>query len=250
MTKGDPAALKQWWLNYRDHQDDQAREQLITHYLYLVKYAVGRMLVHLPAHLEADDLTGYGLMGLIQAVEKFELARNIRFETFAMQRIRGAILDQLRALDWLPRSLRKKAKAIEKAIQSIEQNTGTNASEADIAAALAIDKETLQLWLSETSFLMLSFDYVFSPQENEGNTFGDTLADLAPGPAEQAQKNILRESLAQALRHLPEREQQLVSLYYFEGLTLKEIGQVLNVSEARVCQLHAKALHQLRSRLQ
>ena len=106
MTKADPATLKQWWLNYRNAQDPHAREQLITHYLYLVKYAVGRMLVHLPSHLEADDLTGYGLMGLIQAVEKFELARNIRFETFAMQRIRGAILDQLRALDWLPRSLR------------------------------------------------------------------------------------------------------------------------------------------------
>ena len=97
---------------------------------------------------------------------------------------------------------------------------------------------------------MLSFDYVFSPGENEGNTFGDTLADLSPGPAEQTQKNLLRESLTQALMHLPEREQQLVSLYYFEGLTLKEIGQVLKVSEARVCQLHAKALHQLRSRLQ
>ena len=250
MTKADPATLKQWWLNYRNAQDPHAREQLITHYLYLVKYAVGRMLVHLPSHLEADDLTGYGLMGLIQAVEKFELARNIRFETFAMQRIRGAILDQLRALDWLPRSLRKKAKAIEKAIQSIEQRTGNNASEADIAAALEIDTDTLQLWLSETSFLMLSFDYVFSPGENEGNTFGDTLADLSPGPAEQTQKNLLRESLTKALMHLPEREQQLVSLYYFEGLTLKEIGQVLKVSEARVCQLHAKALHQLRSRLQ
>lgn len=250
MTKADAAALKQWWLNYSKNQDQQAREQLITHYLYLVKYAVGRMLVHLPSHLEADDLTGYGLMGLIQAVEKFELARNIRFETFATQRIRGAILDQLRALDWLPRSLRKKAKDIEKAIQSIEQHTGNSASETDIAAALAIDKETLRLWLSETSFLMLSFDYVFSPGEHEGNTFGDTLADLSPGPAEQTQKKLLCESLAQALKHLPEREQQLVSLYYFEGLTLKEIGHVLKVSEARVCQLHAKALHQLRSRLQ
>lgn len=250
MTKADHTVLKQWWLSYQKAQDPYAREQLITHYLYLVKYAVGRMLVHLPSHLEADDLTGYGLIGLIQAVEKFELARNIRFETFATQRIRGAILDQLRALDWLPRSLRKKAKDIEKAIHAIEQRTGHSASETEIAQALDIDLTTLRLWLSETSFLMLSFDYVLSPGENDGNRFGDTLADPTPGPAEQAQKKNLHNTLTSALKHLPEREQQLVSLYYFEGLTLKEIGQVLKVSEARVCQLHAKALHQLRSQLQ
>lgn len=250
MTKADPTVLTQWWLIYQNEQDIFAREQLITHYLYLVKYAVGRMLVHLPSHLEADDLSGYGLIGLIQAVEKFELARNIRFETFATQRIRGAILDQLRALDWLPRSLRKKAKDIEKAIQTLEQNTGNSPSEADIAQALNIDVTTLRLWLSETSFLMLSFDYVLSPVESDGNRFGDTLADPTPGPAEQAQKKVLNDALISALKHLPEREQHLVSLYYFEGLTLKEIGHVLKVSEARVCQLHAKALHQLRSRLQ
>lgn len=250
MASADPSALKALWQQYQNHQDSDARAALITHYLYLVKYAVGRMLVHLPAHLEADDLTGYGLMGLIQAVEKFDLARNIRFETFAAQRIRGAILDQLRSLDWLPRSLRQKAKAIEQAIQALEQNTGKSPGEAEIAQHLNIDLDTLHTWLSETSFLMLSFDYVLSSDSGDTFSLGDTLADPQPGPAEQTHKQLLKADLRRALEHLTEREQQLISLYYYEGLTLKEIGRVLNVSEARVCQLHAKALHHLRSTLQ
>lgn len=250
MSQTNAAQLNALWQRYQTHQDSEARDKIITHYLYLVKYAVGRMLVHLPSYLEADDLSGYGLIGLIQAVEKFELARNIRFETFASQRIRGAILDQLRALDWLPRSLRKKAKMIETAIHAVEQRTGQSAEESQIAQELEITLETLHLWLSETSFLMLSFDYVLAPEQGESRSFGETLATHQPGPEEQAQKKLLKEDLTRALEHLPEREQQLVALYYFEGLTLKEIGRVLKVSEARVCQLHAKALHQLRSRLQ
>ncbi len=242
------AALEQWWKTFRETQDATARDQLITHYLYLVKYAVGRMLVHLPAHLEADDLTGYGLMGLIQAVEKFDLARNVRFETFASQRIRGAMLDQLRALDWLPRSLRKKAKDIEKAIAFIEQKTGQSASETEIAAHLEVSLDTLQQWLSETSFLMLSLDYVIHP--DTGQALSEAIPATTEGPEEVAQKRLLKESLRQALSRLPEREQKLLSFYYFEGLTLKEIGRVLKVSEARVCQLHAKALHQLRAKMQ
>lgn len=250
MASTDASLLQALWQRYQDQQDPRARDALITHYLYLVKYAVGRMLVHLPAHLEADDLTGYGLIGLIQAVEKFDLARNIRFETFASQRIRGAILDQLRSLDWLPRSLRQKAKAIEQAIQAIEQSTGQSASEAAIAQQLGIDIETLHTWLSETSFLMLSFDYVLSSDSGDQLSLGDTLADTQPGPAEQTQKQLLKADLHRVLQQLGERDQQLISLYYYEGLTLKEIGRVLKVSEARVCQLHAKALHHLRSRLQ
>lgn len=248
-TRPDAATLRAWWQAFQQAGSAEAREKLITHYLYLVKYAVGRMLVHLPAHLDPDDLIGYGLMGLIQSVEKFELARNVRFETFAMTRIRGAILDQLRAMDWMPRSLRQKAKEIELAIARIEQETGRSADEDSIAAALGIDVETLRQTLSETSFLVLSLDYLLNPHEDGSEALGTMIPDPGPRPDERAEQESLREALADAIRSLPEREQKLISFYYFEGLTMKEIGKVLQVTEARICQLHAQAIHRLRARL-
>lgn len=248
-TRPDASTLRAWWQAYQQTGSAEAREKLITHYLYLVKYAVGRMLVHLPGHLDPDDLIGYGLMGLIQSVEKFELARNVRFETFAMTRIRGAILDQLRAMDWMPRSLRQKAKEIEQAIARIEQQTGRSAEEDAIAEALGTNVETLRQTLSETSFLVLSLDYLLNPQEDGSESLGATIPDPGPRPDERAEQEALREALAEAIRSLPEREQRLISFYYFEGLTMKEIGKVLQVTEARICQLHAQAIHRLRARL-
>ncbi|MBF2053553.1 MAG: FliA/WhiG family RNA polymerase sigma factor [Candidatus Sericytochromatia bacterium] len=241
------AALQSWWQAHAAG-DVAARHHLITHYLYLVKYAVGRMLVQLPAHIDAEDLSGYGLMGLIQSVDKFEPARGARFESFAMLRIRGAILDQLRAMDWMPRSLRQKAKAIEQAIQTIEQRSGQPADEAAIAAELGISPEALQQQLADTAFLVLSLDYLLQPDSDE--TLKDSLADPGLLPEEQAERQLTREALAQALASLPAREQQLMSLYYFEGLTLKEIGSLLGLTEARICQLHSQCLHRLRARLQ
>lgn len=250
MSKSpDPARIQAWWQSCQQG-DAHARDQLITHYLYLVKYAVGRMLVHLPAHLDSDDLIGYGLMGLIQSVDKFEWARGIRFETFAMTRIRGAILDQLRALDWMPRSLRQKAKEIEQAIQAVEQRLGRSAEESEIAAELGVGVDLLREQLSETSFLVLSLDYLMHPDDEGGDTLAASLPDPRPRPDAQAEQQSVREALQMALQTLPEREQRLVAFYYFEGLTMKEIGQVLQVTEARVCQLHAQAIHRLRGRLQ
>lgn len=249
-TRPNSALLKQWWQAFQEQQDPLAREQLITHYLYLVKYAVGRMLIHLPTHLDADDLIGYGLIGLIQSVEKYELSRNIRFETFAMTRIRGAVLDQLRSMDWLPRSLRQKAKEIERVIQEIEQQTGKTADESSIAAALNIDIESLRKRLSETSFLVLSLDYLLNPYSPDSSSLGDIIADPRPHTAEKLEKEALLEGLKSAIQSLPKREQDLISLYYFEGLTMKEIGLALKVTEARICQLHAQSIHRLRARLQ
>ncbi len=248
-TRPDASSLRAWWQTYQQEGSSDAREKLITHYLYLVKYAVGRMLVNLPGHLDPDDLIGYGLMGLIQSVEKFELARNVRFETFAMTRIRGAILDQLRAMDWMPRSLRQKAKEIEQAIQRIEQETGRSADEDSIAAELKIDVETLRQNLSETSFLVLSLDYLLNPHDEGSESFGASIPDPGMRPDERAEQEALREALKSAISTLPEREQKLIASYYFEGLTMKEIGRLLTVTEARVCQLHSQAIHRLRARM-
>ena len=249
-TRPDAANLRAWWQAYQHEGSGEARTKLITHYLYLVKYAVGRMLVHLPAHLDPDDLIGYGMMGLIQSVEKFELARNVRFETFAMTRIRGAILDQLRAMDWMPRSLRQKAKEIEQAIARIEQETGRSADEDAIAATLGIEVDTLRQTLSETSFLVLSLDYLLNPHAEGSESLGAAIPDPGPRPEDHAETEALREALQAAIKSLPEREQKLIAFYYFEGLTMKEIGRVLQVTEARICQLHAQAIHRLRARMQ
>lgn len=248
-TPIDAHLIRTWWQNYQDTADSDARQKLITHYLYLVKYAVGRMLVNLPKHLDPDDLIGYGLMGLIQSVEKFELARNVRFETFAMTRIRGAILDQLRAMDWMPRSLRQKAKEVEQAIARIEQATGRIADEESIAKELGVDLETLHQTLSETSFLVLSLDYLLNPQDDGSESFGDLIPDNRMGPDEKLEQEAMRQALKAAIDYLPEREKKLIAFYYFEGLTMKEIGKVLDVTEARVCQLHSQAIHRLRARL-
>ena len=248
-THIETSLIRSWWQSYQEAADQDSRQKLITHYLYLVKYAVGRMLVNLPKHLDPDDLIGYGLMGLIQSVEKFELARNVRFETFAMIRIRGAILDQLRAMDWMPRSLRQKAKEVEQAIARIEQATGRTADEESIARELGIDLETLHHTLSETSFLVLSLDYLLNPHDDGSDSFGDLIADSRMRPDEQLEQEAVRQALKESIEYLPEREKKLISFYYFEGLTMKEIGKVLEVTEARVCQLHSQAIHRLRARL-
>lgn len=243
--------LNQIWQAYLQEGSAQARERLIHHYLYLVRYAVSRLLLQLPEHLDQEDLIGYGLLGLIQSLDKFDPARKVRFETYAMTRIRGAILDALRSMDWMPRALRRKAKEIEQAIQAIECRTGQPAQEEEVAAELGISLETLQQRLSETSYLVVSLDYLLSPESHLKN-WEENLPDLRPAsdPTQRLEKEALQQALQQALESLPEREQQLITLYYFEGLTMKEIGQLLNLTEARICQLHAQSIHRLKARMQ
>jgi RNA polymerase sigma factor for flagellar operon FliA len=247
--KASSAQLGAWWDAWQLQGDRSAREQLLLHYLYLVKYAVGRMLVTLPPHLDGDDLIGYGLMGLIQSLEKYDRDRKVKFETFAMTRIRGAILDELRAQDWMPRSLRRKAREIEQAIHGIEQHKGSPATEAEIAAALAISPQELQNVLSDTAYLVVSLDYLLSADSSTLGTL-DIPDDLSHTAAERLQGEAVQQALQAAIQGLPEREQRLVSLYYYEGLTMKEIGRVLQVTEARVCQLHAQSVLRLRARMQ
>lgn len=242
--------LDKAWADYLDSKAPKAREKLIVHYLYLVKYAVHRMMVNLPSNLDKHDLMSYGMIGLIQSLDKFDTSRNTKFETFAMTRVRGAILDELRAQDWMPRSLRKKAKDIEKAIKRIELKKGKAASEDEIAQEMNISIKELRKSLSDTSFLVLSLDYLISRDSQQGATLEDTIPDdLDQTPSVLVQEQAKKEALIEALQWLPERERLLITLYYYEGLTMKEIGRILEVTEARVCQLHSQAVHRMRTKL-
>jgi len=247
--KSSLAQLSAWWDAWQLHGDRSAREQLLLHYLYLVKYAVGRMLVTLPPHLDGDDLIGYGLMGLIQSLEKYDRARKVKFETFAMTRIRGAILDELRAQDWMPRSLRRKARENEQAIQAIEQRKGGLATEAEIAETLSMTPQELQTALGDTAYLVVSLDYLLSADSSTLGTL-DIPDDVSHTAAERLQGEAVQQALQAAIQSLPEREQRLITLYYYDGLTMKEIGRILQVTEARVCQLHAQSVLRLRARMQ
>ncbi|PIQ28606.1 FliA/WhiG family RNA polymerase sigma factor [bacterium (Candidatus Blackallbacteria) CG17_big_fil_post_rev_8_21_14_2_50_48_46] len=250
MSNLTPEEIASSWEAYLKQGQADARDRLIRHYLYLVRYAVSRMLVQLPTHLDSDDLIGYGLLGLIQSVEKFDPERKVRFETYAMTRIRGAILDELRAMDWMPRSLRRKAREVEKAIHRIENRTGKPAQEEDLALELGIELKQLHQILNDTSYLVVSLDYLLSAGSHLKN-WEESLPDTraSSDPTREIDRQAMQEALQEALRSLPEREQKLVSLYYFEGLTMKEIGQVLELTEARICQIHAQAVHRLKARM-
>jgi len=240
------------WERLRKKQDPAAREELIIQYAYLVKYIVERMALTMPAHVETDDLYGYGIFGLIDAIEKYNPESGVKFETYAPIRIKGAILDALRAQDWVPRSVRQQAKLLEKAYYNLECELGRTATDAEICAALGIKLEELAQLLDRinaTSFL--SLDETFN--NDDGNyqpAFLDGIVDTrSPDPVVQAEQNELKEILAKAIDSLSEQERLVVSLYYYEELTLKEIGRVMGLSESRISQLHTKAILRLRGKL-
>jgi len=238
------------WQRYTRAPDPVVREKLITAYLPLVKYVVGRLAVTLPPTIEADDLLGYGVMGLIAAIERFNPERGIKFETFATSRIRGAIIDELRAQDWLPRSLRQKAKEMESTIRHLENQLGRTATDQELAQAFGVGLDQLPKSLQEIVAPVLSLDELVSLSEDgQKISWLDTLTDERLGPAATQDHEAMLDVLGQAIDQLPEREKTLVALYYHEGLTLKEIGAVLSVTESRVCQLHAQAMARLRTRI-
>ena len=240
------------WLEYRRTKDLALRDRLIVAYAPLGKYVAGRRGSGLPAHVDEADLVSYGLRGLIGAIERFDPERDIKFETFAMSRIKGAIIDELRALDWVPRSVRSRAREIERAIRELEGNYGRAPTDEEIAEKVGITPGELEeslVDISRTSIAAL--DELWSTS-NEGDQVSllDTLED--PGsvrPADALDETETREALAEAISRLPEREKLVVTLYYYEELTLREIGEVLGVTESRVSQLHTKAILRLRSRL-
>jgi RNA polymerase sigma factor for flagellar operon FliA len=246
-------ALRELWQDYKRTGDSSLRERLILHYSPLVKYVAGRVGVGLPPNIEQADLVSYGIFGLIDAIDKFDLERAIKFETYAISRIRGAIIDELRAIDWIPRSVRYKAREVEKAYAKLEAELHRTPSEAEVAAEMGIRLEDLHQIFSQVSFVnVVALDELLSVGGEKGDKLSlvDTLEDTkAEDPVLAFESEETKFLLAKAINMLPEREKIVVTLYYYEGLTLAEIGQVLGVTESRICQMHTKAVLQLRGKL-
>jgi RNA polymerase sigma factor for flagellar operon FliA len=246
--------LRDLWRRYKGEGDAAARERLVVAYSPMVKFVAGRLGAGLPSHVDDADLISYGLMGLIGAIERFEPERGIKFETFAMTRIRGAIIDELRSLDWVPRSVRSRAREIEAAQTKLEHELQRAPTEAELAAKLGISEEELQTSLLEIhNSSVYALDELWTVSDSSGDTVSllDTISDpRAEDPQESLASSEIKDRLTEAIASLPEREQLVVALYYYEHLTLREIGEVLGVTESRVSQLHTKAVMRLKSGLQ
>jgi RNA polymerase sigma factor for flagellar operon FliA len=244
--------VERLWQSYKAASDREGRDRLILHYSPLVKYVAGRVAIGLPQSVEQSDLVSYGIFGLIDAIEKFDPERGYKFETYAIARIKGAILDELRSIDWVPRSVRAKARAIEQAYGKLESTLRRTPSDDELAAELDMTDDQLQSALGQISFIgLVALDEMLTVGDRgDSVTLGDMVAsdpDEAPGVAFEVDE--MRAFLAEAIGRMPEREKVVLSLYYYEGLTLAEIGSVLGVTESRVCQIHTKAVLQLRSRI-
>lgn len=247
-----PTSLDELWRSYKASGDGRLREQLILHYSPLVKYVAGCVSVGLPPNVEQADFVSSGVFGLIDAIEKFEPERSIKFETYAITRIRGAMIDELRALDWIPRSVRQKARAVERAYATLEAQLRRTPSEGEVAEEMGIALEELHGVFSQLSLanVVALEELLHVGGEGERLSLMDTLEDTAAeNPVEIAEDRELRRLLARAINTLPEREKTVVTLYYYEGLTLAEIGNVLGVTESRVSQIHTKSVLQLRAKL-
>jgi RNA polymerase sigma factor for flagellar operon FliA len=246
--------LRELWRRYKDDGDQAARERLVVAYSPMVKFVAGRLGAGLPSHVDDADLISYGLMGLIGAIERFEPERAIKFETFAMTRIRGAIIDELRSLDWVPRSVRARAREIEAAQARLEHELQRAPSEAELAERLKITEEELQTSLLEiANSSVYALDELWTVSDSSGDKVSllDTISDpRADDPQESLASSEIKDRLTEAIASLPEREQLVIALYYYESLTLREIGEVLGVTESRVSQLHTKAVMRLKSALQ
>ncbi len=245
--------LEELWKEFKAEGDSAVRERLILHYAPLVKYVAGRVGVGLPPNIEQADLVSYGIFGLIDAIEKFDLSRAIKFETYAISRIKGAIIDELRSIDWIPRSIRSKAREVERAYAALEARLHRTPTEPEVAAELGIGLDDLHSIFGQVSFVnVLALDELLNVNGEKGDKVSlvDTLEDTrVEDPVRAFESQETKHLLARAINLLPEREKIVVTLYYYEGLTLAEIGQVLGVTESRICQMHTKAVLQLRAKL-
>lgn len=237
------------WRRLKSSGDHQAREALILQYSPLVKFVAGRLAVGLPRNVDQADLVSNGVFGLIDAIDKFEPERGFKFETYAINRIKGSILDGLRALDWVPRSVRSRAREIERSMAELEHRLQRTPSDDELATHMSIEVEAVRSTLAEMSKLgIVALDELIGPEASS------SLADFIPdqtgvGPEAAFHAEETRQILTDAIQRLPDRERLVITLYYFEGLTLAEIGEVLGVTESRVCQIHAKSVLSLRNRM-
>jgi len=240
------------WPLYKRTRDPQIRDAFIRQYAPLVKYVAGKVAAGMPNTVEFDDLVGFGVFGLLDAIEKFDPDKNVKFKTYAITRIRGAIFDELRSIDWVPRSVRQKTKEIEEAVVSLESKLGRPASDTEIAGALGLSEDELlktMLKISGTSVLSLN-DVWYSGDDSDKISIGESIESPSSlNPDASVERDEVKRVIVQAISELPEKEKKVLVLYYYEDLTLKEIGQVLEVTESRVSQLHTKAILRLRAKL-
>ena len=229
------------WSNYQATREAEIRDKLVEQYLPLVKLVSARIAIGLPQHVDKDDLTSNGFFGLLDAIERFDVARGVKFETYAVVRIRGAILDALRAQDWLPSTLRQKAKQYEQTVADLENSFGRSATDSEIAKALSISDEQLHVLINQLSSSTLV------PLDEFIRTESPTSQIVSP--SQNVEDEEVKSILAKAIDKLPEKERLVVSLYYYEELTLKEISVIMKLSEARISQLHTKAIFRLRGAL-
>lgn len=241
------------WMKYKETHSADAREELILYYAPMVKYVAGRVSSGLPPSVEFGDLVSYGVFGLLDAIDKYDPTRGIKFETYAIARIKGAIIDELRADDWVPRSMRFKAREIEKAYIELETKLRRNPTDEEVAKKLGITLENYLDILNRLSFISLvALDELWNVGGDKPDqvSLADTVEDVkAKDPSQMFEVEEMKNIIASAINKLPERERIVVSLYYYEGLTMREIGEALSVTESRVCQLHTKAILRLRARL-
>jgi RNA polymerase sigma factor for flagellar operon FliA len=240
------------WKLYKKTKDPKVREHFVNQYAPLVKYVAGKIAIGMPQNVDFDDLVGYGVFGLLDAIEKFDPNKDIKFKTYAVTRIRGAIYDELRSIDWVPRSVRQKAKELERVIGKLENRLGRSASDEEIANELGItvkELHTLILKISGASILSLS-DVWFVGDESDRVSVMETIeSPKSLNPDVIVEREEIKNIIVKAISELPDKEKKVLILYYYEDLTLKEIGEVLQVTESRISQLHTKAIMRLRSKL-
>jgi RNA polymerase sigma factor for flagellar operon FliA len=244
-----PTDEKELWVRFKERGDDAARDDLIMLHMRIVRYIAGRMAIHVPSSVELDDLVSWGVMGLLDALEKYDHTQEIKFSTYASIRIRGAIIDQIRSLDWAPRSLRTMARKIGGARDKLRHEKGVDPSTEDIAGELGTTEEHVDDTIAQlqTAQILSLDDYLPSDDDAaNGRKMDVTSNAMAPSPGKIAEQSERQEYLVQAILRLPEQQQIVLNLYYYEELTLKEIGAVLNVTESRVCQIHSAAMKQLK----
>ncbi|MBW2281182.1 MAG: FliA/WhiG family RNA polymerase sigma factor [Deltaproteobacteria bacterium] len=230
---------------------DVLKEHIILEHTALIRYIVNRIAVRLPSHIDLDDLHNTGVIGLMDAIDKYDPEKNCKFKTYAEFRIKGAILDQLRSLDWVPRSIRQKSRRLEQAYSEVEQRLGRAATDGEIAGSLGIELEEFHFLVNQVRGIsMVNLDELRSGGDPDQPAYGDIFEDVkSENPFASLKSRELRQAVAECISALPEKERLVVSLYYYEDLNMKEIGNVLGITESRVCQIHTKAVQRLRSKL-